>query len=55
VNTLLIKPSEEGMPAVDKMSEEMVLLTENWIIREKYDAAIFRVPARYSNVRDCLM
>ena len=55
VNTLLIKPSEDGMPAVDRMCEEMVLLIEDWIIRERYDAAIFRVPARYSNVRDCLM
>lgn len=55
VNTLLIKPSEEGMPSVDRMCEGMILLTENWIISERYDAAIFRVPARYSNVRNCLM
>lgn len=55
VNTMLIKPSEEGMPPVDRMCEDMVLLTENWIIRERYDAAIFRVPVRYNNVRDYLI
>jgi len=55
VNTLLIKPSEDGMPAIDRMCEGMILLTENWITSEGYDAAIFRVPARYNNVRDCLL
>jgi hypothetical protein len=55
VNTLLISPSGEGMPALDEMYRGMIRLTEKWMISERYDAAIFRVPARYSNIRDCLM
>jgi predicted N-acetyltransferase YhbS len=55
VNILLLRSPDEEAPGVDRLFEGMIVLVEQWIGKEGYDAAIVRVPVRYVGVRDCLL